>query len=152
MRQIQRPLVVGVTVDCGHRRFGHAELVVQNLGYWGEAIRGTGRIRYHRVGIVELIVVHTQNYGDVFALRGSRDDHSLDTAAEMLGGQFALGEQTSRFDHDFGTDRIPRNLGWVALGKDLDRLAVHGDAVFAGGHVGIQVAQHRVVLEQVCER
>ena len=46
----------------------------------------------------------------------------------------------------------PVELGGVALGEDLDLLAVDGDEVFAGGDFVLQVAENRVVLEQVGQR
>ena len=48
--------------------------------------------------------------------------------------------------------RSPGQLGGVALGVDLDLLAVDGDEVVAGGDLVLQVAQDRVVLEQVSQR
>ena len=48
--------------------------------------------------------------------------------------------------------RSPVQLGGVALRPHLDLLAVDGDEVFAGGDLVLQVAQDRVVLEQVRQR
>ena len=46
----------------------------------------------------------------------------------------------------------PGQLGGVALGPHLDLLSVDGDEVFAGGDFVRQIAEDRVVLEQVRQR
>ena len=45
----------------------------------------------------------------------------------------------------------PGQLGGIALGPDLDLLAVDGDEVVAGGDFVFQISKNRVVLEQVGE-
>jgi hypothetical protein len=45
--------------------------------------------------------------------------------------------------------RAPVGLGRVALGEDLDGLAVDGDRVLVVGDLALETAQDRVVLEQV---
>ena len=65
-----------------------------------------------------------------------------------LGG---VGEVAGGFDDDLGADGGPVELGGIALGEDLDLLAVDGDEVVACGDVVVQVAEDGVVLEQVSQ-
>ena len=63
-----------------------------------------------------------------------------------------VGEEAGGFDDDLRADGGPVELGGVALGEDLELLAVDGDEVRAVGDLVLQVAQDGVVLEQVRER
>ncbi len=49
-------------------------------------------------------------------------------------------------------ERLPRQLGRVLHRQDLERVAVHADRAVAGRDVGLEVPEHRVVLQQVRER
>ena len=62
-----------------------------------------------------------------------------------------VGEEAGGFDDDLGADGGPVELGGVALGEDLDGLAVDGDGVSPCGDVVLEVAEDGVVLEQVGE-
>jgi hypothetical protein len=60
-----------------------------------------------------------------------------------------VGEEAGGFDDDLRADGGPVELGGVALGEDLDLLAVDDDEVVALGDLVLQVAEDGVVLEQV---
>ena len=62
-----------------------------------------------------------------------------------------VGEAAGGLNHDLRADGRPVQLGGIPLGEDLDLLAVDGDEVFASYDFVLQVAQDRVVLEQVGE-
>ena len=57
----------------------------------------------------------------------------LTVRAEVGLGLFGVGEEAGGFDDDLGADGGPVELGGVALGEDLDLLAVDGDGVGAVG-------------------
>ena len=96
-----------------------------------------------------LSVVDAEDQGDVFVGGGSGDDDLLDGRAQVRLGLGRVGEVAGRLDDDLRADDSPVQLGGVALGPDLDLLAVDGDEVVAGGDFVLQVAQNRVVLEQM---
>ena len=83
---------------------------------------------------------------------GGGDDDLLDGRAEVRLGLGRVGEEASGFNHDLRADFGPVELGGIALGIDLDLLAIDGDKVVAGDDFVLQIAQNRVVLEQVCQR
>ena len=62
---------------------------------------------------------------------GSGDDDLLDGRAQVRLGLGAVGEVAGGFDDDLRADFRPGQLGGVALGPDLDLLAIDGDEVFA---------------------
>ena len=84
--------------------------------------------------------------------RRRRDDHLLRARVEVLGGVLALGEEAGRLDHDVGAEVAPGQVGRVALGEDLDLLAVDGDRAVGRLDLAREAAEDRVVLEQVGER
>ncbi len=67
----------------------------------------------------------------------------------MRLGLGSIGEVACGFDHDLRANVGPGQLGGVALGPDLDLLAVDGDEVVAVSNLILQVAENRVVLEQM---
>ena len=62
---------------------------------------------------------------------------------------FGVGEAAGRFDDDLRAHRLPGKLGGILFGENLDRLAVDGDAVGAGGDLVGQIAENGIVLQQV---
>ena len=70
----------------------------------------------------------------------------------MLRGGLAVGEQTGRLEDDVDAEVLPRQLRRIAHGEHLELLAVDADAIVPGFDPGVQVAEHRVVLEQMGER
>ena len=72
--------------------------------------------------------------------------------AEVGLGLVGVGEEAGGLDDDLRADGGPVELGGVALGEDLDGLAVDDDGVFGRGDFVLQVAEDGVVLEQVGER
>jgi hypothetical protein len=57
-----------------------------------------------------------------------------------------------RLDDDVDAQLAPAEVGGVALGEDLDRLAVDDDVVAIELHGGVETARDGVVLEQVRKR
>jgi hypothetical protein len=84
-------------------------------------------------------------------LAGRGDDDALGAALQVLGGIVAIGEAARAFEHDLHTQILPRKLGRILLGQDLELVAVHADAIRGGADIGLQVAENRVVLEQMGE-
>jgi hypothetical protein len=77
-------------------------------------------------------VVDAEDEGDVFVGGGGGDDDLLHGRAEVRLGLGGVGEVAGGLDDDFRAGGGPVQLGGVALGEDLDLLAVDGDEVFAG--------------------
>ena len=76
----------------------------------------------------------------------------LAPAVEVLGGAVAVGEEAGRLEHDVDAEVLPRQLRRVLQREHLELVAVDRDAVALGRDVGLEVAENRVVLEQVRER
>ena len=66
-------------------------------------------------------------------------------------GLLAVGEETGGLDDDLDAQVAPGQLGGVAVGEDLDVLAVDDDAVVIVGDFTVETAEDGVVLEQVSE-
>src|SRR5690606_37348771 len=82
--------------------------------------------------------------------RRGGDDDLLGAAGDVLLGVFLLGEDAGRLDDDVDTQLAPGDVGGVALGEHLDRLAADGDRVGGVGDLLLEAAQDGVVLQQVC--
>jgi hypothetical protein len=78
---------------------------------------------------VVLVVVDAEDEGDVFVGGRGGDDDLLDGVAEVGLGLGGVGEEAGGLDDDLRADGGPVELGGVALGEDLDLLAVDGDEV-----------------------
>src|ERR1017187_6436079 len=69
----------------------------------------------------------------------------------MLGGFGTFGEQSGGFDDDVGADTGPIDLGRIFDLEDLDHFAIDADGVFGVGDGVREIAEDRVVFEQVRE-
>src|SRR6185295_10653663 len=129
------------------------ETLVQHLRERREAVRRARGVGDDvMLGRVVRAFVHAEDDGDVLAFRGRRDDHLLGAGREMLGGRIAVREQPRRLEHDVDAEILPRQLGRIPLRQHLELVAVHRNSVRRGGHGRVDVAEHRVVLEQMGER
>ena len=159
MGGVEHDLIVGVGVDRGHNAGLDGEGVVEHLDDGGQAVGGAGGVREDVVlGGVVFLLVDAEDEGEVFVGGGCGDDDFLygrstaaGAAAEVGFGLGGVGEEAGGFDDDFGADGGPVELGGVALGEDLDLLAVDGDGISVGGDVILEVAEDGVVLEEVGE-
>src|SRR3981081_201401 len=148
--RVEDDLVVGVAVDGGHDAGGDAEGVVEDLDDGGEAVGGAARIGDDVVlGRVVLVFVDSEDDGDVLVGRGGGDDDFFYGAAEVGFCLLRIGEEAGGFDDDLRADGGPVELGGVALGEDLDLLAVDGDEVGAVGYLVREIAEDGVVFEEV---
>ncbi len=69
----------------------------------------------------------------------------------MLGGVLAAGEQAGRLDHHVDAEVAPGQRRRIALGEDLQLLAVDRQRSLPRLHRAWEAPQDRVVLEQVGE-
>ena len=150
VREVEDDLVVGVAVDGGHDAATMPKVSLRDLDDRREAVGGAAGVGDDVVlGRVVLVFVDAEHEGDVFVGGGGGDDDLLDGRAEVGLGLFGVGEEAGGLDDDLRADVGPVELGGVALGEDLDLLAVDGDEVVAVGDFVLEVAEDRVVLEQV---
>ena len=70
----------------------------------------------------------------------------------MLGGIVALGELAGRLEHDVDAEILPRQLRRILLREHLELIAADLDGVAGGADRHGEVAEHRVVFQQVRER
>ncbi len=98
---------------------------------------------------VVLIVIDSQHKRDVFILCRSRNDDLLHRPAQVLLGIFGVSEASSRFNHHLHADAFPRQRSRVLLFENFDCLTIHRDAVRPGSNFVRQVAEDRVVLQQM---
>jgi len=64
----------------------------------------------------------------------------------------ARGEEPRRLEHDVDAEVSPRERRRVTLVEELELVAVDADRALRGLDLGIERAEHRVVLEQVGHR
>ncbi len=103
------------------------------------------------LGVVGLVVdAHDERSVNVGAW--SRDEDLLGASIDVLLCVLDVGEAPRRLDDDVDTEVTPGKECGVALGKDLDLLAVDDDVRLVVRDVGVQATRDRVVLEQGRER
>ena len=83
---------------------------------------------------------------------GGGDQDLLGAGVDVLLRVGGLGEEAGGLDDDVHAQLAPGQLGGVALGQDLDGLAVDDDVAVLDLDAGRQAAGDGVVLEQVGER
>ena len=71
---------------------------------------------------------------------------------QVLRGAVAIGEEPGRLEHDVDAEVLPWQLRRVLHRQHLELVLVDRDLVAARADVRLQVAEDRVVLEQVRER
>ena len=142
MRKVENFLVVGVRMDSGHKGAFDHQVIVNDLGSRGKAVRRARGVGNHMMGLgIILVLVHTQDDGQIFTLRRGSDDDLLGaTLSDMVFSTFDLlaffvhairfqREDTGAFNHDIHTDITPRNVGRVGLFERLYFLAVDHEAI-----------------------
>ena len=80
----------------------------------------------------QLVVVDAVDDGQVGALGRSRDQDALGARVEMLLAALAVGEEAGAFQRDVDAVGGVRQLRRIALGGDVDALAVDDDVVAVG--------------------
>src|SRR5208283_1593162 len=152
VREVENDLIIRVGVNGGHGASDDFEIVLNHLGDGRETVGGARGIRDDVVlGRIVFAFVDAEDDGDVFVLRRGGDDDFLDRAAQVLFGIVGVGEFAGGFEHDLRAYAFPGQSGGVFFFEDLDRLAVDGDGVGAGGDVVGQVAEDGIVLEKMSE-
>ena len=119
-------------MDRGHETFGDAEIVVNDLGQRGEAVRSARGVGNDILtGVLGVVDAHDEHGGVI--LRGSgHDDLLAAIAGHVRGGLLLVGENTGGLAHVMGTGRAPRDVGGVLLGEDLDNLTVDDEVAILG--------------------
>src|SRR6202790_4760237 len=148
--EIEEHLIVGVRVDGRHGAADDLEVVVHDLGDRAKTIRGAGSVRDDVVpGGIVLLFVHAEHDGQVFVLCGGGDDDFFHAASEMFPGVVGVGEVAGGLDDDLSSNGIPGQGSGIFFFKNFDDFAVDRNTVGAGGDFVRQVAEDRVVLQQM---
>ena len=100
---------------------------------------------------IVLVMVDAKHDGDVFVLCRSRDDDLLHGSAQMLFGIVRVGEMACGFHDDLHAQRLPVQQRRIFLREDFDLLAVDDDGVSFRMDTRLEIAEDRVVLEQVSQ-
>ena len=96
------------------------------------------------------LVVDPENHGAVDVLLARRrDDHLARAGLEVRAGLRLAGEKPGALEDDVHAERAPRQLRRIALGNDLDRVAVHDDGLVLDFHARRKRPVGGVVLQQV---
>ena len=147
-------LVVRVRVDRRHEAALDPVRVVQDLRDGRDAVRRARRVRDDVVLLrVVLAVVDAEDEREVRIGGGRRDDDLLRAGAR------GASRPPSRVlkcpvdsMRDVDAELAPRELRGIPLGEELDLVAADADEAVAGLDRDVEVAEHRVVLQQVRHR
>jgi hypothetical protein len=136
-------------VDRGHEPLLEAELVVDDLGQWRQAVGGAGRVgdNVHARLVRGVVDAHDEHGG---VGRRGRDDDLLRSTLEMSRRLVDGGEDSRGFDHVVRPGIAPGNLARVHLVEDADRLLVDADALLVNdGDLSLVGAVRRVKAQLV---
>ena len=101
------------------------------------------------LGGIERVVIDAEDEGGVSTLGWGGDDNAGRAGLDVHGGLVAVGEDAGGLDHDIDAEVAPREGFGIALGKHLEGVRPHGDAVAGDLDLFVEDAVGRVVLEQV---
>ncbi len=96
---------------------------------------------------IVLVLIDSEDDGQIRSLRGGRDDHFLRPRGDVLRRAVAAGEDTGRLEYDINPERFPGQLRRILDRQDLEFILVDGDLVSAGGDARLEVAENGVVFE-----
>src|SRR5262249_58227784 len=71
--------------------------------------------------------------------------------SEVLRRGVAVGEQPGRLEHHLDAEILPRQLCGILDREDLEFVAVDRNRVLLRFHRRVQIAEHRIVFEQMRE-
>lgn len=138
----------GQGVDGGHQTGLDTEVIVDNLGQWGQTVGGTGGVGQDLDvgGVLVVVDTHDEHWG---VGRRSGDDNLLGTGVQVLGGTGDVLEDTGGVDNVVDAGGTPGDVFWVSFLEHLD-LVVVDDQVLAFVRDGTLVLTvGGVVLEHV---
>ena len=148
MDLVEDLLVVGIGVNRGHQPALDPDSVVQHLGEGRQAVGGARSVGNDGVTRFELVVVDAVNDGQIDVLAGGRDQHLLGTGGEVLFAACAVGEEAGAFQRDVDAVRGMRQVGRIALGRNVDALAVDDQIVAIDFDRAAKGTVNTVTLEQ----
>ena len=122
---------------------------MQHLGNGGQAVGGAAGVgnEGHVGGVGVLVHAHNKHGGVV--LGGGGHDHVLGAGLDVALGLVLSQEQAGGLDDVLRADLLPGQVGGVALGEHGDGTAIHNDGVLAGGHLGVDLTVHGVILQHI---
>ena len=150
MREVEDDLIIRVGVNGGHGSSNDFKIVLNHFGDDEDSSLCRRHSKRCRFGGVVLAFVHAEDDGNVFVLCGAEMMTFLTVpwrcflASSALVNCRSIRARSER-------PRFPGEGGRILLFEDLDRLAVDGDGVGAGGDGVGQVAKDGVKIEKMRE-
>src|SRR5678815_1303574 len=133
-----------------HQAVHDADLLVQHLGQWRQAVRRARCVRDDFVLRRELVLVDAHDERAIHVLvAGRRNDDFLRAGGDVRAGLRLGGEQAGALDDNIDAQIAPRQLAGVALGADLDAVALHDKVAAIYANLAGELAMRGVVLRQV---
>ena len=149
MQGVERRLIAGIGMNGGHEAGLDAHGVVQHLCDRREAIGGAGAVRDHLVIPGQLIVVDAVDNGCIGIVGRRRDQHALGAGGQMQSGLVLCGENAGAFQRDVDAEFFPRQLGRIALGRNLDLAVAEADRIPLDGHGAREAPMHGIEAQQM---
>ena len=136
-------------MDRGHEALVDADGVVEHFGDGRETVGRAGGVGDDLVLLGQLVVVDAVDHGEVGAVGRRRYQHALGAGDQMRRGLIFRCEEAGAFERNVDAEVLPRQLGRVALGGDLDGAVADADGVALDRHSPREAAVHRVVTQQM---
>ena len=98
---------------------------------------------------VQLVVVDTVDQRQIGAGSRRGDQHALGASVQMFRGALLIGEDAGAFHRDIDVEFFPRQLCWVAFGRDFYLAFTEIHPIIAGADLGVELSMYRVVFQKV---
>ena len=127
-------LVSRIGVNRGHESLVDADGVIDHLGYWRQAVGGTGRIGYDDVLTAELVVVDPIDDSQVGILARRRDENTLGAGFEMGRCLLLGGEEARALKGNVDAQLLPWKSSGIFDSGDFDAPVIDDNRVTVDLH------------------
>ena len=154
VRQIEKTLIVGVTVNRCHKTMFDTEGVIEHFRHGSEAVRRAGSIgdHMHRFRIVVGVVDADDERSIDCVFSRSRNDHFLRARLEVQTCILTLHELARALQHDVHLHGLVRQNGRILLRGQDDLAMLRYQLAVLEVRLGIEDAVGGVELEHVRQR
>jgi len=116
-------------VDGGHETLLDSEVIVDNLGKWGEAVGGAGGVGDDGLRWLVVLVVDTEDVHWGIVLGWGSEDNLLGTTFQVKVTLLLGKENTSGLTDVVRAGFTPWDVDWVSLAEDSYELSIDNEAL-----------------------
>ena len=131
-----------------HQAALDAPFVMQHLGHRGQAVGGARGVGHNALPGVARVVDAIHKHGRV-VFAGCRQNDFFGTGCQVFFAGGLVQKQAGGFNHHIGADRVPLQVGRVALLRQAYGFAVDDQRAVFDRYLTGKAAMHAVVAQHI---